>query len=138
VEVSGANNKVYTALARPLSQCDTNDGNTSESVFLEGVNSTLAVKTNSSITFPKTLTLTEQGYDSSASPSLVNVTLTATFDQKNTLMSNSVGNDLDGALAKFTTYVQSLGYTEAPQIARKSGGFAPQAARFVTPADLAP
>jgi hypothetical protein len=138
VEVSGANGKVYTALTRPLSQCDTNDGTTSEDVFLEGVTTTLAVETNGSIYFPKTLTSVGQGYDPSAPPSLVNGTITATFDQKDTQTSNSADDDLDVVLARLVTYVQSLGYTEAPQTTRKTGGLAAQAARFVAPARPAP
>ena len=137
VDVTGANGRIYTALSRQLSQCDIDSGSTSEGVFVRGISSPIPVSTNTTISFPKTLTSEEHGYDPDL-VILVNGTLSVSFDKKDTLISNTAGDDLAAALARLVTYVQSLGYTEAPQAARQTVGIAAQAARIAAPLSSAP
>ncbi len=137
VQVSGSGGKIYSAVSRPPGDCDTNS--TSEGVFLEGLVTTLKVNTNSSIYFPKTVTAVERSYDSAPPASLANGTLTANFDSKNTLLSNSAGDSVDLAVTRLVTTLQSQGYSEASRTARRNGGpLATQAARFLPAAGTVP
>lgn len=137
VQVSGSGGKIYSAISRPPGDCDTNS--TTEGVFLEGVVTTLKVTTNSSVYFPKTVTAVERSYDSSPPASLANGTLAASFDSKNTLISNSAGESVDLAVTRLVTALQSQGYVEASRAVRRQGGpLLTQAARFLPAAETAP
>jgi hypothetical protein len=137
VQVSGSGGKIYSAISQPPDDCDTNS--TSEGVFLEGVVTTLKVTTNSSIYFPKTVTAVERSYDSSPPASLANGTLSANFDSKDTLISNSNGESLDQAVTRLITALQLQGYSEASRVTHRQGGpLVRQAARFLPAAGTAP
>jgi hypothetical protein len=139
VEVTGARLKQYSALTRPASDCDIADGLTGEAVVLQGANSLLAVGTNTTISFPKTLTSVEQGYSEDSGPaSLINGTLTASFDKNRTIASNTAGDTLDSAFDKLVAYVQSLGYTEAAGEASKALTTAMRRAVLLQPEETAP
>lgn len=137
VQVSGSGGKVYTAISRPPSDCETNS--TTEGVLLEGVTVILKIGTNTSVYFPKTVTSTERSYDSAAPANLSDGILAASFDSKDTLISNSAGEDIDQAMTRLVTALQSQGYGEASLAARSRGGsLTRQAASFLPAAQLSP
>jgi len=121
VQMSGAKGKTIQAIAKPPSECDTNEGNTSDSVFVQGADSTLIVNSGTTITFPKTLSGAGGQVDYSQGPPIyIASTLVVSFDSKQTPQSNGNGETLDAALTRISTMLEGQGYQKQSEKLKSS------------------
>ncbi|HXJ61051.1 MAG TPA: hypothetical protein VNU68_30770 [Verrucomicrobiae bacterium] len=112
VEVTGTR-VTYTAIARMLTPCEIDSGATGEGIYCKGANATLTLNTNSTVFFPKILSDHGNGLGHSqisGEPFLDDGSFQLVFDRPGTLTSNQAGETLDAAFARFTAYLESLGY----------------------------
>jgi hypothetical protein len=119
-QVSAPKGKVTEAIVQPPSSCDTNDGNTSDIVIVKGADSTLAVNTNSTITFPKVLSGSDAEIDHSAGPAIyVASSVVVSFDAADTHLSNQNGETLDAAVSRISAVLEGEGYIKQNAETRK-------------------
>jgi hypothetical protein len=115
VTVSAANNRIQFALSRPPDECQTSTGTTSESVFVQGPASVLAVNTNQAISFPKTFSFLGHSLfhsTGSGEPVLHETRFVVSFDKAQTLPYNANGTGLDAAMENIIGTIESLGYSK--------------------------
>lgn len=111
VQVTGAKGKTIQAISQPPSDCDTNEGITSDSVFVQGADSALLVDAGTTITFPKTLSGAGGQVDYSQGPPIyIASSLVLGFDAKQTPLSNGNGETLDAAISRISTMLEGQGY----------------------------
>jgi len=113
VEVDGSSGKTYTEFAQILTDCETNEGYTSEGVFVQGLNSVFAISTNSAITFPKTLSGSGGGVSfQNKFPVYFTSALTVSFDATDSTLSSTHGETLDAALSRLSNMLTAQGYSQ--------------------------
>jgi hypothetical protein len=115
VEVTGLRLKTYTLISRVPSQCDADEHPGSEGIYLKGMNSTLNVGNNATISFPKILSDSGSGLSfssESGQPRLVEGSSLVVFNQVETAASNTAGETLDQAFTRLLGTIQVQGYTE--------------------------
>ena len=113
VEVIGLNGRTNIAISHPRSDCALSEGATSEGIFAQGAASTLAINTNSTVIFPKTMSSSGQSYyPDKASIDVASMTLS--FDKANTFASNTTGEELEEAAARLSSLLEKQGYTLSP------------------------
>jgi hypothetical protein len=121
VQISGVKGKTIDAIAQPPSECDTNGGNTSDSVFVQGTDGTLTVKPGVTITFPKTLSGTDNEVDhSQSSPIYIASTVVVSFDSKQTPLSNGNGETLDAVLGRISAILEGQGFQKSSEKVKSS------------------
>ena len=115
VQVVGANSRMFSVLSHIPTDCDAQESSGKEGVYLKGVNATLTVSSNATITFPKILTDSGGGLSHSkisGDPYLTEGSIVLAFNKVETLRSNNAGENLDAAFNRLVAYVESLGYTQ--------------------------
>jgi hypothetical protein len=113
VTVTGKANS-FTVIAHLPSQCELDSGVTTEGVFCTGANSSLTVNAKTTLPFAKTFSGTGSGlyYSSSTGDPITDTSAySVSFDQSSTIASNQSGETLDAAIARLSSYLQTLGYT---------------------------
>ncbi|HLX70264.1 MAG TPA: hypothetical protein VKV04_11615 [Verrucomicrobiae bacterium] len=122
VQFDAAHGKTYEALSQPPNSCDLDEGNTNDIVFVQGADSELKVDTNTTITFPKTLSGGDTEIDSSSgSPISVTTVGVVSFDPVQTGISNGNGETMDAAVARISAILEGEGYVKQTGLSRKSG-----------------
>jgi len=115
VQVTGANGKVSTVIARLPTECEQKEDPGSEGAYLAGANGSLSPDGKAMIAFPKLLTYGGRGLfyrDNSNLPVLGESSLTVSFNSKETVKSNNDGETLESAQARFEAELQALGYSQ--------------------------
>jgi len=127
VEISGPNGKNTGAITHSPNDCDVSEGTTSDSVFLAGAMSNLAVSTKSTISFPKVLTGAGKGIShSSGQPVFYQTSIVVNFNSGETLTSNGNGEALDAASARLASLLAGQGYSQQSEKASEhSAGLQP-------------
>ena len=120
VQMSGANGKTIQAIAHPPTDCDVNDGITSDGVFVQGTDSTLTVNTGSTLVFPKTLSGSGSQVSYSSGPIYIYSTLGGTFDAVQTPLSNGNGETLDAAVTRISSLLEGQGFQKQSQKKKSS------------------
>ena len=111
VEISGPNGKGTMAIAATPNDCDVSEGSTSDGVFLSGATSSLAVNTNSTISFPKVLTGSGRGISyPNFQPTFNQSSIVINFNSAETLQSNENREALDAAVGRLASLLQGQGY----------------------------
>lgn len=120
VQFSGAQGKSDEALSQPPNTCDLEEGNTNDIVFVQGADSELTVTTNTTITFPKTLSGGDTEIDSSSgSPISVTSSAVVSFNSAQTFISNGNGETLDAAVARISAILEGEGYVKQSSMSKK-------------------
>lgn len=109
VEVTDYKGKTTTALVRTQDDCDVEEGRTSVSVVFQGPNASLKVQTNSTISFPKTLSGGGSSYGLDDGE-LVTAKLAVSFDQAATQTANSATETVDQCLQRLAASLEARGY----------------------------
>ncbi len=115
MQVTGAHGKAYTTLAHIPNDCDAQENPGKEGVYLQGANATLKLNTNSTMSFPRTLTDSGVGLSHSTNtgePYITSGSFLLVFNPGRTMTSNQAGETVDVALARIVAYVESLGYVQ--------------------------
>lgn len=118
VQFVGANQTTNTALSRPPSDCETNNGPASlEHIFAFGANTKLPVTTITTISFPRVLKASSTSLTHISDISLDyyvfdSLSRILVFDKKRTQAANTAVATVDQAVAAFTDYLQSMGYSQ--------------------------
>jgi hypothetical protein len=120
VQISGPKGKTMEVIAHSPNECDINEGNTSDGVFLQGTDSTLAVNPGVTVTFPKILSGGGNHVSYSGGPIYVESSLVVGFDATQTPLSNGNGETLDAAVARISSILESQGFQKQSQ---KTGSF---------------
>jgi hypothetical protein len=121
VQMSGAKGKTIQAIAQPPSDCDISAGQTSEGVFVQGTDSSLAVTSGSTTTFPKSLSGGGSQIDYSQGPPIIIAsTAMLTFDTTQTQLSNGNGETLDQALTRISSILEAQGFQKQSQKTKSS------------------
>ena len=112
VEVVGADAKTYTVITDIPTPCQAQEFPGVEAVSLKGLNASLKISANSTVMFPKVLSVAGVGLSHSAggAPILDEIRFTLVFNSAQTLASNAAGESLDAAFSRLIADVQSLGY----------------------------
>ena len=110
VQMSGPKGKTIQAIAHSPNECDVNEGVTTDGVFVQGADSTLAVNTSSSITFPKVLLGSGKHISYSGGPIYVESSLVLSFDATQTPLSNGNGETLDAAVTRVSSILEGQGF----------------------------
>jgi len=112
VRTSGSQN-TYTAIARPLSDCDREAGATGEGAFCTGADAQLTLRSGSSVTFPKLFKASGQGVSLSTpeNPALVEGWFQVVYDRAATVASNDAGESFDEAIDRLIRQLEAQGYS---------------------------
>lgn len=119
LQVTGPKGKLYTAFTHIPSDCETQLYPDQESMFFNGANSLLTVNTNSNamLSYPKVMNDTGNGLfysKSTHAPVIGQGTTIAVYNQSETLKTNGAGETLEAATARYSAYLESLGYILGP------------------------
>jgi hypothetical protein len=110
--------KSYSAIARIPNDCQAAEDPGSEGVYLHGADAPLTIGTGVPFTFPKVLSGSGSALfysDSSGQPVLWSGTLTASFNQTETIRANDAGETLDATLSRLRMNLEMLGYLSMNQ-----------------------
>ena len=112
VQTSGSQN-TYTAITRPLSDCDREAGFTGEAAFCAGVDAQLALRTGSTYTFPRLFKVSGQGvfFPSPGNPVLAEGSFQVVYDRPTTVASNEAGESFNDAIDKLVRQLETQGYS---------------------------
>jgi len=113
VQVFGANAQIHTAITRIPTDCDAQEFPGSESVYFKGPNAILSIGVNSSISFPRVLSVIGGGLahsNTSGDPILEEASFVLTFNRTQTITSNTLAETLDAAFSRLIAYVRAQGY----------------------------
>jgi hypothetical protein len=119
LQVTGPKGKLYTAFTHIPSDCEAQQYPDQESMFFNGANALLIANTNSNAVFyyPKVMNDAGNGLFYSQSthhPVIAQAATIAVYNQSETLKANGAGETLDAATARYSAYIESLGYILRP------------------------
>jgi hypothetical protein len=120
VQISGPKGKTIEAIAHTQNDCDISEGNNSDGVFVQGLDSTLTVGAGSTIVFPKVLSGAGTDVSESSGPIYIASLLVVSFDATQTPLSNGNGETLDTAVARISSLLEGQGFQKQSQKIKSS------------------
>lgn len=112
VTIGGAGSKTYTLLAEADTTHDSQANLTLNATIYKGLNSTLQVSSNQSLTFPRMLAAdeTQVAFDSTYGQELFQSTATYVFQTSATQASNNANKSVADVVSQLTQSLESQGY----------------------------
>lgn len=119
LQVTGPKGKSFTAFTHIPSDCEAQLYPDQESMFFNGANSLLTANTNgtAAIYYPKVMNDTGNGLIHSratGAPIIGQGSSIAVYNQSETLKANGASETLEAATARYSAYLESLGYILGP------------------------